>query len=42
MENWSPLDDDVLLTGTLLVRVLGRDGQPRAGRRVVIRGCGFM
>jgi hypothetical protein len=43
MGDWSPLEDDVLLTGTLLVRVVGRtDGRPRPGRRVSVRGCGFV
>lgn len=42
MGEWSPLDDDILLKGTLLVRVTGRrDGRPLAGKRVTVRGCGF-
>jgi hypothetical protein len=42
MSEWSPLDEDVLLTGTLLVRVRRRaDGRPVPNRRVAIRGCGF-
>ena len=43
MNYWSPLYEDVLLKGTLLVRVTGRhDHQPRAGKQVAIRGCGFV
>jgi hypothetical protein len=42
MGDWSPLDEDVLLKGSLCVRVVGRDGSPQAKRRVVIRGCGFV
>jgi hypothetical protein len=42
MGDWSPLEEGVLLKGTLLVRVIGRrDRQPRAGRRVTVQGCGF-
>jgi hypothetical protein len=41
-ENWSPLDGDVLLKGTLTVVVYDRRGQRRAGERVLVRGCGFM
>jgi hypothetical protein len=41
MSEWSPLEDDVLLKGTLLVVVKGRDGKPRAGKRVQVKGCGF-
>jgi hypothetical protein len=37
MSDWSPLEDDVLLTGTLTVRVTGC-----AGLRVAVRGCGFV
>ena len=43
MSDWSPLDDDVLLTGTLVVRVVGRkDGRGLPDRRVTVRGCGFV
>jgi hypothetical protein len=43
MNDWSPLEDDVLLTGTLTVVVRGRrDGRPRTGVRVAVRGCGFV
>ncbi|MDY3554383.1 hypothetical protein R5W24_003505 [Gemmata sp. JC717] len=38
----SPLEDDVLLKGTLTVVVRRRDGRPGAGQRVRIRGCGFV
>ena len=53
MDDWSSLDDempfeegtplrrDVLLKGWLLVVVTDRDGCPRAGEKVTIRGCGF-
>ncbi len=53
VDDWSPLDDampfdggtplqrDVLLRGWLLVVVTARDGSPRAGKKVTIRGCGF-
>ena len=53
MDDWTPLDDevpfdegtplrrDVLLKGWLLVVVLARDGSPRAGMKVRVRGCGF-
>jgi hypothetical protein len=43
MDDWSPLEEDVLLKGLLRVIVHGRrDGRPRAGQRVVIKGCGFV
>ena len=42
MGDWSPLEDDVLLKGTLTVIVRRRDGRPCVGRRVVVRGCGFV
>jgi hypothetical protein len=43
MDDWSPLEKDVLLKGSLLVRVIGRrDRRPRAEKRVVVRGCGFV
>ncbi len=53
MDDWTPLDDampfdegtplqrDVLLKGWLLVVVTDRDGSPRAGMKVRVRGCGF-
>ncbi len=53
MDDWSSLDDampfeegtplrrDVLLKGWLLVVVTDRDGSPRAGMKVRVRGCGF-
>jgi len=42
MEDWSPLEEDVLLKGSLQVIVRGRDGRPRPERRVVVKGCGFV
>jgi hypothetical protein len=42
MNDWSPLYEDVLLKGMLLVRVTGHDHQPRAGKQVAISGCGFV
>jgi hypothetical protein len=42
MGEFSPLEDDVWLKGTLIVRAVGRrDGKPQRGKRVVVRGCGF-
>lgn len=41
MDDRSPLEGDVLLTGSLLVIVRGRDGRPRPGKKVLVRGCGF-
>jgi hypothetical protein len=42
MNDWSPLEEDVLLKGTLTVVVRRGDGRPAAGQRVAIRGCGFV
>ena len=42
MADWSPLEDGVLLKGTLTVVVRRPDGRPRAGWRVVVKGCGFV
>lgn len=42
MNDWSPLDEDVLLTGTLTVTVRDRRGRPLAGKVVEISGCGFV
>jgi hypothetical protein len=42
MNDWSPLEDDVLLKGRLAVLVRRPDGRPCAGRRVVVRACGFV
>ena len=39
---WSSLRHEVLLKGSLLVIVTDRDGSPRAGERVTVRGCGFV
>jgi hypothetical protein len=40
--DWSPLEDDVLLKGTLTVVVRRRDGRPRVGWRVLVRACGYI
>ncbi len=42
MGDWSPLDEDILLKGTLTVVVRRRDGRPSRGQRVSVRGCGFI
>lgn len=42
MSDWTPLDEDVYLKGTLTVIVRGADGRPRAGQQISIRGCGFV
>lgn len=42
MSDWSPLEDDVLLTGSLLVVVRNRHGRPLADKQVVVSGCGFV
>jgi hypothetical protein len=42
MGDWSPLEDDVLLKGTLTVVVSRRDGRPAAGQEVLVKGCGFL
>lgn len=42
MAYWSPLEDDVLLKGTLTVIVHSRHGRPCKGQSVMIRGCGFV
>ena len=42
MDDLSPLEEDVLLKGTLLVIARGHDGRPRPGQRVVVTGCGFV
>jgi hypothetical protein len=54
VDEWSPFDDmmpfdrigplqrEVLLKGSILVVVTGRDGSPRVGKKVTIRGCGFV
>jgi hypothetical protein len=40
--DWSPLEDDVLLKGTLTVVVRRRDGRPCPKKWVLLRGCGFL
>jgi hypothetical protein len=42
MDDWSPLEEGVLLKGNLLITVRGPDGRLRRGQRVVIKGCGFV
>ena len=43
MGDWSPLEEGVLLKGTLCVRVTKRkDGKGVPGRRVTVRSCGFV
>ncbi|MGL4424393.1 MAG: hypothetical protein ACRCZF_27305 [Gemmataceae bacterium] len=42
MGDWSPLEDDVLLKGTLTVIVRRRDGRPQVGMQIRVRGCGFV
>ena len=43
MDDGFPLEDDVLLTGTLVVQAVGRvDRKPLSGRRVKLRACGFV
>ena len=42
MNDWSPLEDDVLLKGLLTVVIRRRDGRVRPGQRVTVRGCGFV
>jgi len=42
MNDWSPLEVDVLLKGSLLVIVRTRSGRPRVGMTVIVRGCGFV
>jgi hypothetical protein len=42
MADWSPLEDGVLLKGSLTVIVTRSNGRPCPGRRVEVRGCGFV
>ena len=42
MGDWSPLEDDVLLTGLLTVVVRHTNGRPARVKRVKILGCGFI
>lgn len=42
MSDWSPLEEDVYLKGLLTVVVQRPDGRPCRGRRVIVRGCGFV
>jgi hypothetical protein len=42
MSSYSPLEDDVFLKGTLVVRVTSRaDGDPVPRQRVHIKACGY-
>jgi hypothetical protein len=41
MDDFSPLEEDVWLKGTLIVHVVGRDGRPLLGKIVRVQGCGF-
>jgi hypothetical protein len=41
MDDWSPLEEDVWLKGTLTVVVRRRNGRPCVGQEVIVRGCGF-
>lgn len=42
MDGFLPFGEDVWLTGTLVVRVVGRrDGRPRHNQPVQVEGCGF-
>ena len=42
MSDFAPLQDDVLLKGLLVVRVIGRrDARPRSGQRVAVQACGY-
>ena len=42
MDDWSPLEEDVYLKGTLTVFVRRANGRPRPGQRVTVQGCGFV
>jgi hypothetical protein len=41
MNDFSPLEDDVWLKGTLVVFAVSRRGQPQPGKQVLVRACGF-
>lgn len=41
-DDWTPLQRDVSLKGSVLVVVRARDGSPRVGKKVIVRGCGFL
>ncbi len=42
MEDFSYLEEDCLLKGTLVVHVTSRrDGKPLAGKTVRVQACGF-
>jgi hypothetical protein len=40
MDDFSPLEEDVWLKGTLIIHV-GRNGRPLPGKVVHVQGCGF-
>lgn len=40
--DWSPLQDDVYLKGTLFVRVTDRQGRPKERCQLVVRACGYV
>ena len=42
MRDWSPLEEDVWLKGTVTVVVTRPDGRPCRDHPVVVRGCGFV
>jgi hypothetical protein len=43
MEDFCPLQDDVWLKGTLVVRAVSRQGgRPQPGKRVRVRACGYV
>jgi hypothetical protein len=42
MDDFCPLEDDVWLKGTLIIRAVSRKGQPQPGKRVMVRACGFI
>jgi hypothetical protein len=41
MDDFSPLEEDVWLKGTLIIHVVGRNGKPLPGKVVHVQGCGF-
>jgi hypothetical protein len=40
--DWSPLEDDVLLTGLITVVVRQSNGRPARVKSVKVLGCGFI
>jgi hypothetical protein len=42
MSEFSPLENDVWLKGTLVIQAIGRsDRQPQPGKRVLVKACGY-